>query len=82
MLPKDSYGKLHVATIDVADTIPIGADLPELNVSKPMAVRSKQNPTSPSAGSVPPPYGRLIKNPHEVEDLYLVVHYKLALPEE
>jgi len=80
MLTKDSYDKLKIATIDVSDTTTAGTNLVDLDIAKPMTVKLKQNPTPslpPSAGPSPA-YGRLTKNPPEVEDLYLIVHYKLT----
>jgi hypothetical protein len=77
MPPSDAYGGLNKATIDAINATDFGFNLPELDIAKPMSVKLKQTP-APGTVPVPPEYGRLIKDPPEVEELYLIVHYKLA----
>lgn len=65
-LPENAdYGNLHVKTIDTADTA-----LDELDVTVPMSLKLKANNVVP--------YTSLTTNPDEVEDLFIVLRYKLA----
>ena len=58
------YDELNVVTIE-----PVALD-----VAKPMTLKLAQLPLSPLST---PDYGKLVKDPPEVEDIYLVIHYKL-----
>ena len=68
-LPEDpDYDNLNVKTIGVADA---GLALDELNIDAPMTLKLKASNVTP--------YTALTTNPDEVEDLFIVMHYKLAL---
>ncbi|MEW6377337.1 MAG: hypothetical protein AB1502_16290, partial [Thermodesulfobacteriota bacterium] len=67
MPQNDSYGGLNKATINVNDA---GLNLEELDITGEMSLKVKYN--------VAPDYTNLVTKPDEVEDIFLVVHYKLA----
>jgi len=58
------YDELNVATME-----PVALD-----IALPITLKLTQLPLSPSST---PDYGKLVKDPPEVEDIYLVIHYKL-----
>ena len=66
MPENDSYGGLNMATINPNDA---GLSLEDLDVSREMNLKVKHNSALV--------YTSLLANPDEVEDLFLVVHYKL-----
>jgi len=67
MPQNDSYGGLNKATINVNDA---GLNLEELDVTGEMSLKVKF--------STSPDYTSLATKPDEVEDIFLVAHYKLA----
>jgi receptor-binding and translocation channel-forming TcA subunit of Tc toxin/ABC toxin-like protein/neuraminidase-like protein/putative peptidoglycan binding protein len=66
MPPSDAYGGLK-KTVDATAAL----NLAQLDIAKPMTLKLKRRSTP--AGD----YTQLIKEPPEVEELYLIVHYKL-----
>jgi len=62
--PNDSYGGLNKATIDGE------GQFANLDISKPMSVKLKFDPNQD--------YKSLATDPDEVDDLFLVFHYKLG----
>jgi len=62
----DSYGGLNKATLDVNDA---GLNLEELDISGEMSLKLKRSAT--------PGYTSLVTKPDEVENIFIVVHYKL-----
>jgi len=67
MPQSDSYGGLNKATIDVNDA---GLNLEELDITREMSLKLKHSSS--------PYYTSLATKPDEVEDIFLVLHYKLA----
>lgn len=63
----DSYGGLNKATINVNDA---GLNLEELDISGEMSLKLKH--------SLSQDFTILATEPSEVEDIYLVFHYKLS----
>ncbi|MCD4702605.1 MAG: hypothetical protein K8S24_12195, partial [Candidatus Aegiribacteria sp.] len=63
----DSYGGLHKATINVIDA---GLNLEEMDITGEMSLKVKH--------STAPDYTGLVAEPCEVEDIFLVFHYKLT----
>jgi hypothetical protein len=63
----DSYGGLHKATINVSDS---GLYLEEQNITREMSMKVKH--------STAPDYTGLVADPSEVEDIFLVFHYRLT----
>jgi len=68
MPQSDAYGGLNKKTIDVNDA---GLSLDELDIAKPMSVKVKRSTASD--------YTSLATEPDEIEDMFLVFHYKLSL---
>ncbi len=66
MPQNSSYGDVNVATINVADA---GLNLEEMDIAAAMSLKLKQ--------STSPDYTALATEPEEVEDVLLVLHYKL-----
>src|SRR5262249_37350012 len=62
----EGYGGVNKGTIDVTDA---GLNLEELNVAKKMTIKLKR--------STAPNFTSLTTDPREVEDMFLVLHYKL-----
>jgi hypothetical protein len=67
MPQNESYGGLNKATINVNDA---GLNLEELDITGEMGLKVKH--------STAPDYTSLVTEPGEVEDIFLVFHYKLA----
>lgn len=67
MPENDNYGGLKKATIDNVNTV--GLNLEELNISEEMILKMKHNTALD--------YTILATEPREVEDVFLVFHYKL-----
>ena len=67
MPQNDTYGGLNKATIKVNDA---GLNLEELDITGEMNLKVKR--------STAPDYTSLVTEPGEVEDIFLVFHYKLA----
>jgi hypothetical protein len=71
IMPRNSsYGGLNKATINVNDA---GLNLEELDVKKEMSLKVRYHAA--------PDYTSLGTGPDEVEDIFLVMHYKLEDPE-
>ena len=67
-LPQNStYGGLNNATLNATDA---GLSLEELDIAKAVSVRLKR--------STAPDYTELTTNPDEVQDIFVVIHYKLG----
>jgi hypothetical protein len=67
MPQSDAYGGLNKTTIDVSDA---GLNLEELDVAAPMSLKLKR--------IVVNDFSSLSTDPDEMEDVYLVFHYKVA----
>ena len=67
MPQNESYGGLNKATINVNDA---GLNLEELDITGEMGLKVKH--------STAPDYTSLVTEPGEVEDIFLVFHYKLT----
>jgi hypothetical protein len=67
MPQNDTYGGLNKATINVNDA---GLNLAELDITKEMSLKVRH--------SSAPDYASLATRPDEVEDLFIVVHYKMS----
>jgi hypothetical protein len=68
--PSDAYGGLKHTSINTTDA---GLNLEELDIAGAMSLRTKRTTVAD--------FSRLVTDPEdEVDDIYLVVHYKLVAP--
>ncbi|MET3934840.1 neuraminidase-like domain-containing protein [Arthrobacter sp. OAP107] len=67
MTSNETYGGLHKATLNATDA---GLNLEDVDINAEMTLKMKREGTNSFAG--------LILDPDEIQDVYVVVHYKLG----
>jgi hypothetical protein len=71
VMPKNAgYGDLNKATLKGSDALTIGLNVEELDLAGPLSIKLKHNTATL--------YKSLATEPSEVENIFLVVHYKLT----